>query len=283
MRMLHTSYQRFYVKGHFQYCTDAIDSKHIKVKHPSHWTPCTLITGCNRNKWHIYKTCLRYNGEENNASTIIAITSYAIFVSSHQTNVHINTYCNAMFIHCSRATGYGRNTRMELGGTWSVSCPIMCSVVSGVESAKKFHVERRNVTNFAWLLQCSVEAEGALVCTFRSVCILLIRRSTLFPAWPVILYSTNHCLPVYLGCCFEVSWNHVLYRPFRNEIKTVSLCCRQWWRPQLLQPLLDVLTDGTADCLPHLLLKPVVSASSCDRSLNGQIANSDVKSTYSLV
>jgi hypothetical protein len=95
MRMLHTSYQRFYVKGHFQYCTDAIDSKHIKVKHPSNWTPCSLITGCNRNKWHIYKTSLRDNGEENNTSTIIAITSHAIFVSSHQTNVHINTYCNA--------------------------------------------------------------------------------------------------------------------------------------------------------------------------------------------
>jgi hypothetical protein len=64
MKMLHTNFQRFFdAKSHFLYCTDAIESKHINVKYPSQWTPCSVITGCNRNKRYIYKTGLRENGE----------------------------------------------------------------------------------------------------------------------------------------------------------------------------------------------------------------------------
>jgi hypothetical protein len=144
----------FDVKSHFPYCTNAIDSKHIKMKRPSHWTLCFIITGCNRNKRYIYKTGLSDNGEENDVSTIIAIMTF----SSHPTRqlFHINTYCKAMCVHCRRnfewcvktlkllviggiqglESGWNLVRIVSSSGLWCQRCCI----------CKKLHVERRIVS-----------------------------------------------------------------------------------------------------------------------------------------
>jgi hypothetical protein len=139
-------------KGHFPYCTDAIDGKHIKAKHPSDWAPCFIITGCNRNKWYIYKTGLRDYGEENDVGTIIAIMPFPYQPTRRR--FRINAYCNVMCVYCRRYFGWRVKTLKllvmwgiqgwKVDGTWSGLCLVAGSGTSGAELQKAWCREKES-------------------------------------------------------------------------------------------------------------------------------------------